>query len=68
MTSHITLTKFGKTKKVKATLHNMTAGETPEQILWIERPEDYYAMMNAAYAAKKTAIVTREDWLKGEEV
>lgn len=68
MTSQITLTKFGKTKKVKATLHNMVEGETPEQILWIERPEDYYAMMNVAYAAKKTAIVKREDWLRGEEI
>lgn len=64
----IKLTKFGQTKWVKATPHNMREDEIPQKILWIEREEDYYALMNAAYASHRIAIVRREDWLRAEEI
>ena len=64
----IKLTKFGKTKLVNASPHNMKEDETPDEILWVEGNEDYYALMAKSYKNKKVAIVTREDWLRAEEI
>ena len=64
----IKLTKFGKTKLVKASPHNMKEDEVPDTILWVERNEDYYALMAKSYENKKVAIVEREDWLRAEEI
>lgn len=57
---------FGKTKKVKIEKHNMKNEEEYEEILWVERGEDYYALMSPQLKNKKVAIVTRDNWLKGE--
>jgi hypothetical protein len=59
----IDYTAFGKTRKVEVELHNMGEGEQPEAILWVERGEDYYALLNPTYKGKKVAIVTRSNWL-----
>ena len=64
----IKLTQFGKTKIVNASPHNMKEDETPDEILWVERNEDYYALMAKSYENKKVAIVERKDWLMAEEV
>ena len=59
---------FNKTKKVRAEPHNMTEAETPDLILWAERPEDMYALMSPGYKGKKVAVVWRDDWLKAKEI
>lgn len=60
----IKATFFGKTLQVKTSqLHNMKDGDTPDEILWIERPEDYYALMSPGLKDKKVACVERQDWL-----
>lgn len=53
-------TAFGKTLYVDAEPHNMKDGETPDGVLYVERSEDYYALMSPAYKDKKIAIVTKE--------
>ena len=64
----IKFTIFGKTRWVKAYPENMREDEVPEKVLWIERPEDSYAMMSKEYAGKKVALVYREDWLEAEDI
>ena len=65
----IKLTKFGKTKLVHAaSLHNMREDEIPDEILWVERSEDYYALMAKSNENKKIAVVERRDWLMAEEI
>lgn len=60
----ITATFFGKTLPVKTSqLHNMSEGDTPDEILWIERPEDYYALSSRQLKDKKVACIERQDWL-----
>ena len=59
---------FGKIKKVKIEKHNMSNQENYDEILWVERPEDYYALLNSKFKNKKVAIVTRENWMKGLEI
>lgn len=56
-------TFFGKTKMVRADPHNMSTSETPEEILWVERGEDMYALMSPQLKNKKVAVVRREDWI-----
>jgi hypothetical protein len=57
-------TAFGKTKKVRAELYNMTPDEEPQEYLWVERGEDYYALMSSQLKNKRVAIITRNEWLK----
>lgn len=57
-------TAFGKTKRVRAELHNMAPDEEPDEYLWVERPEDYYALMSSKLKNKKVAIINRNEWLK----
>lgn len=64
----IIYTIFGKTRRVKAYPQNMKEDEVPEKVLWIERPEDCYAMMSKEYLGKKVALVYREDWLEAEDI
>ncbi len=64
----ILYTAFGKTKLVRATPHNMKETDTPDEILWIERAEDEYALITATLKAKKIAVVYREDWLRAKEI
>lgn len=59
----ITYSIFGETKIVWATLHNMTVDEEPEEVLWVERPEDWYALSSPQLRDKKVAVVSRDEWL-----
>lgn len=63
---HILYTAFGKTRSVPVELYNMTPDDEPDQVLWVERSEDYYALMSPRLRNKKVAIVTRDAWLRSE--
>lgn len=60
----IECTIFGKTRLVKAHPRNMKEDETPDEVLWVERPEDEYALMSPQLKTKKVAIVYRDDWIR----
>lgn len=60
----VNYTAFGQTKNVRAELHNMTPDQDPEEYLWIERGEDYYALMSPQLKNKRVAIIHRNEWLK----
>jgi hypothetical protein len=62
----VKLTKFGKTKYVKATPYNMLPTEEYEELLFVSRPEEMYALMSDGLKNKKVVVVTAEDWMKGE--
>lgn len=65
----IPYTAFGKTRDVEVTeFHNMAEGEQHDTTLWVERAEDYYALLSPQLKDKKVAIVTRRAWLEAEEV
>lgn len=64
----INYTAFGKTKRVVAQLHHMEMDEEPEEVLWVERAEDWYALMSHQLRSKRVAVVRREDWLRAEDV
>lgn len=55
---------FGKTKLVEVSSHNNATLEDYDEVLWIERGEDYYALMSSQFKNKKVLIVKREDWLR----
>lgn len=59
---------FERRKRVKATLYYMSEGETPDRILFISRGEDWYALIAYEREGKKVAVITREDWMNGEEI
>lgn len=61
-------TFFGETKIVRAEAYNMGEDETPEEILWVERGEDLYALGSKYMQNKKVAIVRRDDWIKAREL
>ena len=44
----------------------MTEDQEHETTLWVERGEDYYALLSPQLRDKKVAIVTRDAWLKAE--
>lgn len=61
----VTLTKFGKTRTVNVeSIYNMSEDETPDEILWVERSEDYYALISPQLKDKKVAVVSRSEWLR----
>lgn len=61
-------TAFGKTRWVEVKeFHNMVEGEEPEEHLWVERGEDYYALMSPQLKHKKVAIITREAWMNASD-
>ena len=66
MTKRIEYTALGKTRVVPVELHNMTEDQEHETTLWVERGEDYYALLSPQLRDKKVAIVTRDAWLKAE--
>lgn len=67
-TKYIVDSRFGKTRRVLAHLHNMTPDEEHEEVLWVERGEDSYALLSPQLKDKKVAVVYRRDWLEGEDV
>ena len=60
----ISHTAFGKTRDVEAEFHNMEPGLDYDDVLWVERSEDYYALMSPQLRDKRVAIVTRDNWLR----
>ena len=64
----IEATFFNKTKLVRAEPYNMAEDEEPDEVLWVERGEDYYALSSDKYNGKRVAIVKREDWLRARSI
>lgn len=64
----IIYTIFGKTKKVKIEKHNIENSNEYDEVLWVERSEDYYALLGSKFKNKRVAIVTRENWMKGLDI
>lgn len=66
------LEMFGKTKLVPVvTYTNGKADRTPKtrwsKTLWVERGEDYYALMSKEYRGHTVLVVERRQWLKAKE-
>lgn len=63
-------TKFGQTRilPVVVYLNSKQLKEVFEwdEELWIERPEDWYALMCDALKYKRVRVIDRNEWLKGE--
>ena len=63
---------FGKVKNIPVVLfkNNQIVQKNVQwdETLWIERDEDYYALMSDTYKNKIVRIVTRESWFQSEEI
>lgn len=59
---------FRQRKLVEVSPHNNATPEDFDCFWWIERGEDYYALMSPQLKYKKVLLVTREAWLNGEPV
>jgi hypothetical protein len=59
----IVATFFGETKEVLATIYNAHLPGKIEKVLWVERPEDNYALISPQLRNKKVAAVTRDHWI-----
>ena len=64
----IIVTLFNTTKEVEVVLHNMEESDTYDEILWVERVEDWYALLSYQLKDKKVAVITKSNWMKGDEV
>ena len=64
-------TAFGKTKNVPVVVHR-NGYEVPleswHKTLWVERPEDYYALMSTDYKGLNVRIITKDSWLRSETI
>lgn len=57
-TLYINYTEFGETRRVLAHKHNMRDDETEyDEVLWVERHEDYYALSSSQLKNKRVVIV-----------
>lgn len=64
-TLYINYTMFGETRRVLALKHNMRDDEIVyDEVLWVERPEDFYALSSQQLKNKRVVIVTRDDWMR----
>jgi len=62
-------TAFGKTKSVRvSSLHNMEDGEVPDEVLWVDRGEDWYALQSPQLKDKKVAVIEGRDWRNAETI
>lgn len=64
-------TTFGKTKLVplKIVLGKYASpGEGYEDTLWVERGEDWYAMLSPQYNNKRVRIIERDVWLRSKTI
>ena len=65
-------TEFGETRilPVVVYLNNRQLKEVFEwdEELWVERPEDWYALMSEGLKYKRVRVIERNEWLKGEIV
>ena len=65
----VLVNKFGKTKKVKALVYG-----DPKKIyegkslIWMERSEDWYGLDWYIENRKNFCVITREDFLNGDEI
>lgn len=60
----IKYTAFGSTRLVDVVeWHNCDPG-FHETTLWVERGEDYYALLSPQLRDKKVAVISRENWIK----
>lgn len=67
MTKTAPYTIFGKTKEVPIRVHlngKDIDSDTWDDELWIERGEDWYALMSSDLKHKKVRIIERNIWLK----
>jgi hypothetical protein len=70
MYEEVRFTKFGRTKMVPPKIYyNEKRVEDDSlrynNVLWIERPEDWYGLMG--YYNERVLVVTREDFLKAKD-
>lgn len=60
-------TIFNETKMIKVEVYvngNKTDDLIWDDTLWIERGEDWYAMMSSQLKNKRIRVIKREDWLR----
>lgn len=66
----IVLSKFGQTRQVKARMflnnEEIEATGRYDEVLWVERSEDWYALQSPQLKQKLIAVVTRDDWLSAD--
>lgn len=69
------VTMFGKTRMCLGYIIHNTDSSSPPQVddeydkmLWIERGEDWYALMSRSMRDKRVLIIQREDWLCTKEL
>lgn len=62
--------KFGQTRTLPVVvyLNNKQLKEIFEwdEEIWVERPEDWYALMSESLKYKRVRVIDRNEWLKGE--
>jgi len=72
MTVHYSeFNKFNKTKLIKTVViyeGRYIDSEKYDNTLWIERPEDWYALKSEYLKSKRIRIVTRNNWLTAKEI
>lgn len=63
-------TKFGQTRMLPVVVYLNTKQLKEvfewDEDLWVERPEDWYALMCDALKYKRVRVIERSEWLKGE--
>lgn len=68
----IVLSEFGQTRRVRVRLFlnnkEIEAIGRYDEVLWIERDEDWYALQSPQLRQKIIAVVTRDDWLEADIV
>lgn len=64
-------TTFGKTKEIPLKIvlnHDTIESEDWDEDLWIETPEDWYALVSPQLKNKKVRIIERSVWLRTKEI
>lgn len=65
-------TRFGQTRVVDVNvyLNSKQLKEVFEwdEELWVERPEDWYALMSEGLKYKRVRVIERNKWMEGEVV
>ena len=60
---------FGESRLCKAEVYDgdkgLCSSESWDELLWVERGEDMYALLSPQLRNKKVLVVKREDWLRG---
>ncbi len=62
-------TIFGKTRMVEVKVwqnNKEIQSDTWDEDLWVERGEDWYALMSSGLVNKKVRVIEREIWLKSK--